>query len=133
MCVRERRGGGRECWDGGGGQEAGSCFLHFPVLSPDSPCMSAAVGNTGPGRHTRGIPRTAGWTRRPLPRHVPFLFHPSGRPPWGPIPMVVLWKVSAPRATLWPDVVIRNSYKRRQNTRREGRGARVPEAAAANM
>lgn len=45
--------------------------------------------------------------------------------------MVVLWKASAPRSTLWPDVVIRTAT-RRDKTPGEEAGARVPEAAAEN-
>lgn len=104
----------------------GPCSLCFSVLPPDIPPTPtlAARGHHGVWpAHARALPRTAGWTRSQLPRHVPFLFRPSAGPPQGPISTAVLWKVSAPGSTLWPDVVIRNSYKKRQNTGRKGEGS----------
>lgn len=102
-----------------------SCPPTFPahMLSRDSSPWTAG--------HTRVLPHAAGWTLRPLPRHVPFLSCPSAGPPQGLISTVVLWKVSAPRSTLWPDVVIRTAT-RRDKTPGEKAGARVPEAAAEN-
>lgn len=75
---------------------------------------------------------TAGWPHCRLPRHVSFLSCLLAGPPQGLLSTVVLWKVSASHSTLWPDVVIRNSYKKRQNTQREG-GGWGPQAAAQNM
>lgn len=75
---------------------------------------------------------TAGWPHCLLPRHVSFLSCLLAGPPQGLLSTVVLWKVSASHSTLWPDIVIRNSYKKRQNTRRDG-GGWGPQAAAQNM
>lgn len=75
---------------------------------------------------------TAGWPYGRLPCHVSFLSCLLAGPPQGLLSTVVLWKVSASHSTLWPDVVIRNSYKKRQNTRRD-RGGWGPQAAALNM
>ena len=122
VCVcereRERERVGMEV----GGQAPA---LHFPVLPPGVPCGRVLPGQqpvhtAGPGQAQACAPTCSGCTQRPFPRRVSLLFCPSARPPQSPISTVVLWKVSAPRSTLWPDVVIRKSYKRRQNTRREG-------------
>lgn len=84
------------------------------------------------GQLGKGMFHTAGWPHCRLPRHVSFLSCPSAGPPQGLLSTVVLWKVSASHSTLWPDVVIRSSYKKRQNTRRDG-GGQGPQAAAQNM
>lgn len=75
---------------------------------------------------------TAVWPHCWLPCHVSFLSCLLAGPPQGLLSTVVLWKVSASHSTFWPDVVIRNSYKKRQNTRRDG-GGWGPQAAARNM
>lgn len=130
VCVRVC-----ESWDGGEGQvPALFIFLSCP---PDVPYRRALpcrqpVDTAGPGWVPACAPTCRGCTQSPFPRHVSFLFCPSAGPPQGLISMVVLWKVSAPRSTLWPNVVIRNSDKKRQDTRQEG-GAQGPGAAAENV
>lgn len=101
----------------------------FPIDGPSH----AGSPWTPQGRagYLRVLPR-AGAALSARLHAVSFLFCASAGPPQGLISMVVLWKVSAPRSTLWPNVVIRNSDKKRQNTRQEG-GARGPGAAAENV
>lgn len=76
-------------------------------------CISTAAALAIQGAGTGVCWACSSRTRRQFARHVPFLGCPSARPPQGPMATVVLWKMSAP-LPLWPDVVIRNSYKKRQ-------------------
>lgn len=106
----------------------GLCLLtaYLPTLSPCPSllfcCPLPAWWHHKASWAKACVPRTTGWPHCQLPRHVSFLSCPSAGPPQGPLSTVVLWKVSASHSTLWPDVVIRNSYKKRQNTRRDGGG-----------